>query len=245
MVSVVIPNYNNAEYLIDCVNSCLAENVDEIIVVDDASTDCSDQIIGRFIKDAPTFKALGVHENMGVSHARNLGIKASNGDFVITLDSDDMIVPGSVAERMALFNKLPYLDVVYGPMLKVQGDMPYHGAVASMSKLEIHPSEFTVPMYRRSVFARFGLFYEPLRSKEDKEMTCRLGVHRKSPIKKPLVNFARIDKPVYFYRRHENAKRKRRARDLMFDITTCMEFDKRMKQLEVHGITAENTEMLK
>ena len=235
MVSIVIPNYNNAKYLKDCVASC--PNTCEIIVVDDCSTDNSVDMLNEL-----PVKTIVLPENKGVSTARNEGIIASTGEFVILLDSDDMLIPESVQKRLDIFT--PEIDVVYGYMRKVHGDISFSDAYSHVGKWERHPSEFTAPMYRRTVFQRFGLFHEPLRSKEDKEMAYRLGVHRKSYCP-PRINFIKADIDVMFYRRHENAKRKRRASDLMFDIETCMEFDKRCKDIEIYGITEQNTRLLK
>jgi glycosyltransferase involved in cell wall biosynthesis len=224
MVSIVVPNYNNAKFLPECIESCLKVPNAEIIVADDASTDNSVEIakgFGVYVIEAT--------KNEGVSVARNAGIIRSMGDFIICMDSDDMIIPESVEPRVKRFEEKPELDVIYGAMKKEDGSL--------------HPSIFTAPMYRRSVFQRFGLFHAGLRSKEDKEMVYRLGVHAKSYCG-PRVSFERVDYPVMFYRRHEGAKRKRRVKDMMFDIETCMEFDRRCKDIEINGITKSNTRFL-
>jgi len=239
MVSIIIPCYN-PRWISDCVTSCQEQSHKdiEIIVVND---------IGSPGSSASTMiSRLGViaienKENMGVSFSRNAGIKASKGDYILPLDADDMLAPESISCRLKEFEKDPDLQVVYGPMLKIHGDISYGEALGS--KCDIHPSKYTVPMYRRDVFEKFGLFHEPLRSKEDKEMSYRLGVHKKSPIKKG-VKFKRVEEPVYYYRRHDDAKRKSRIVDVYFDVRTCMEFDKRIMELRKNGITKQNTEFL-
>jgi len=237
MVSIVIPCYNS-EYLSDAVVSCNLQNYEniEIIIVDDNPVD-------RQLTNKPkNTKFIYNKENMGVSYSRNAGIKAAKGEYIITLDADDMLTKDSISGRIRMFEAQPELEVIYGFMLKVHGDISYGDTLRGTWKR--HPSEFTAPIYRRSVFEKYGLFHEPLRSKEDKEFSYRLGVHRKSPLKH-VVKYKKAEKDVYYYRRHPEAKRKKRATDLMFDIYTCMEFDKRVMQLRREGITPDNTEFLK
>lgn len=92
LISIIITNYNYAEYLNDCIDSCLSQvykNDIEIIVVDDGSHDNSKEIILSYsscIK--PIFKPNG-----GQASAFNAGFAACAGDVVLFLDSDDMLMP--------------------------------------------------------------------------------------------------------------------------------------------------------
>jgi len=95
-------------------------------------------------------------------------------------------------------------------------------------------------LFRRSIFETFGLFFEALRSREDKEFHYRLGIHRNSFVKKQ-VKFKIINNAVGIYRRHSDSKRKLRKTDRDFDIRTNMIFDARVKDIEINGITTENT----
>ena len=236
MVSIIVPCYNYWKYLPDCLKSIRENDCGDTqtIVVDDASPEPPSGMDDNV-------NIIRNHANLGVAGTINVGIRASTGEYIMIVSADDMITPESISCRLELFNAKPSLEVIYGAMIEVHGDMGYDDALKI--KPEIHPSRFTVPLYRRSVFQKHGLLHEALRSKEDKEMQYRLGVHKKA-YRRSVVDFTRVDKPVYFYRRHEAAQRKRRAKDLMFDITTCMEFDKRSKDVELNGTTKENTEFL-
>lgn len=91
LVSVIIPNYNKEKYLEQCVNSVLAQTYPciEIVIVDDLSTDRSREIIINLQKQHDNIKAILLDKNGGVSHARNVGIRAASGKYVTMLDSDD------------------------------------------------------------------------------------------------------------------------------------------------------------
>jgi len=246
-VSIVVPHYNYGMYLRDCLVSlaCNSYPYFEVIIVDDLSTENGVPDRPGWMSNDSNLTTIYHKQNKGVAATINTGIRASKGEFIMIVSADDMITKCSIEGRIDMFCSDKDLDVIYGPMLKVQGSVDYETSIAASAGLPIHPSKFTVPMYRRRVFEKFGLLHEPLRSKEDKEIQIRLGVHRNTFQKQPLVKFVRCDFPVYFYRRHELAQRKRRSKDMDFDICTIMEFDKRCKDIEINGITAENTEFLK
>lgn len=90
-LSVIIPNYNKATYLYECVESVLRQTLlpDEIIIVDDCSTDESGSIIENFSKNNNLIHAFYLKENMGVSSARNIGLRYARGRYVTFLDADD------------------------------------------------------------------------------------------------------------------------------------------------------------
>lgn len=91
-VSVVIPFYNTQKYLSDCINSVLAQELDniEIILVNDGSEDNSLDIAKRYEEKYPQIKLINsIHA--GQSNARNLGIEEASGKYIYFLDSDDEI----------------------------------------------------------------------------------------------------------------------------------------------------------
>src|SRR6056297_1399486 len=88
-VSVIVPTYNRADSLPRTIDSVLAQTHDdlELVVVDDASTDDTETVVERYEDDRVTY--LEHATNRGGSAARNTGIRASDGDYVAFLDSDD------------------------------------------------------------------------------------------------------------------------------------------------------------
>ncbi len=92
-VSIVIPVHNTSAYLHRCFDSCLNQTLHdiEVIVVDDCSTDNSREIIDVYAKRFPQFHAIYLEENLRQGGARNIGIKASAGEYILFVDSDDWI----------------------------------------------------------------------------------------------------------------------------------------------------------
>lgn len=92
-ITLVIPTYNEAPWLERCLNSVLHQTVpfDEVIVVDDGSTDETFNILHNYNK----FNVIYCDINKGVSHARNEGLKRATGDYVTFLDADDELLPNA------------------------------------------------------------------------------------------------------------------------------------------------------
>lgn len=90
-LTVIIPNYNKAKYLSHCVNSVLQQSiyVNEIIVVDDKSTDNSLEVLEAIKSKDSRLKIIPLDKNRGVSHARNIGARMASSKYITFLDSDD------------------------------------------------------------------------------------------------------------------------------------------------------------
>ena len=90
-LSVIIPNYNKERYIEKCIDSILNQSYTdiEIIVIDDASTDNSREIIRARAEEYNCIKYIFLECNGGVSNARNVGLKNATGNFVTFIDSDD------------------------------------------------------------------------------------------------------------------------------------------------------------
>lgn len=94
MISVIIPSYNQEEFLPDCIDSVLSQTVtpEQIIIIDDGSTDHSLEIARKYGKENSIIKVVS-QINKGLSSARNTGIMWATGDYVLPLDADDILLP--------------------------------------------------------------------------------------------------------------------------------------------------------
>lgn len=246
MVSIIIPVHNYARYLMDAVFSVAYEISDcEIIIVDDGSTDDINNVVNdimrpyNFAEISLTYVPLV--KNHGVSYARNMGLILSFGEYITFLDADDMRTPGSIMLQKNYLDEHDQIDVVWGKALEVRGDVRYYEACQKIRDLRIHPSEVNpqTVMYRRSVFERFGGWYESLTSGEDKEMSMRLGIHPDSPFNH--VKAHKLNSKIAFYRKHPEEKHKKRKADSEWYKETKKIQKRRLKQLKTEGITKGNT----
>ena len=93
-VSIIITNYNYGQYVTEAIQSALAQTLPcEIVVVDDGSTDDSRKVISQIAAENTDTLHTLFQENQGVAAARNAGIMAAHGDYLICLDADDRLDP--------------------------------------------------------------------------------------------------------------------------------------------------------
>lgn len=105
-ISVIVPVYNTEKYLSKCLDSILNQTLKdiEVIVVNDGSTDNSQQIIIDYCKKDHRIKSI-MKENGGLSDARNIGLENSLSEFVAFVDSDDYIAAEMFEKMIALAEK--------------------------------------------------------------------------------------------------------------------------------------------
>ncbi len=112
-ISVVIPAYNVAKYIVDSITSVVNQSFTnwELIVIDDGSTDTTAEIIKPFLSDQ-RIKLISQH-NKGVSVARNAGIRMATGKFITFLDADDYYLPTNLEDKRNLLLSNLMIDFVY------------------------------------------------------------------------------------------------------------------------------------
>lgn len=125
LVSIIMPVYNSEKYLADAIESVFSSDYDniELLLLDDKSSDSSVDISRRYEKDNPRIRVFEL-EHHGVSTARNHGISESTGQYVLFVDSDDLIHPHLISKLVegAVSNNA---DIVMEPYKKFFGKVPY------------------------------------------------------------------------------------------------------------------------
>ena len=104
LITIIVPVHNAKKYLRDCIESILSQTYHnlEIILIDDGSTDGSEKFVDDYAKSDKRIKVIH-QKNMGLSSARNTGLKHATGKYITFVDSDDRIEPNMIEN---LFNAL-------------------------------------------------------------------------------------------------------------------------------------------
>lgn len=91
LVSIITPNYNSQEHILDCINSIRNQTYPnwEHIIIDDCSSDQSVSLVNNIAKEEKRIKLIQLDKNSGAGIARNTGIKHAKGRFIAFLDADD------------------------------------------------------------------------------------------------------------------------------------------------------------
>lgn len=202
-VSIVIPTYNVGRFLVDAIDSVLAQTYQdfEIIVVDDGSTDDTATVLAPYRERIRYYQ----QANAGPSVARNRGILHAEGSLIAFLDADDVWRPAKLARQVEYMNRHPEMVLCYTDFTRsaIPGQ-------TDESRLKIYERKgsghvfhnllfenfIATPavMVRREALARAGLFDTNLKGMEDLEMWLRLA--KAGP-------FGFIDEVLVDVRRHD------------------------------------------
>ena len=181
LVSVIIPNYNHAQYLGDAVHSVLYQTYRqfEIIIVDDGSTDKSREVIAQFGKKVNYIW----QENRGLSAARNTGIRNAAGEYIALLDADDMYEENFMDTMVKTLQNHPEAGGVYcGYQFVDYENKPLpQRECRSITPGVLHSTllegNFLVPesiLLRRRCYETVGPFDETLTACEDWDMWLKI-----------------------------------------------------------------------
>ena len=192
-VSVVMPVYNRERYVREAIDSILSQTYSdfELIVIDDASTDRSASVI-ESRKDSRT-RVFHNPKNLGLIKTRNLGLSLARGQYVATLDSDDVALPQRLALQAAFLDANPHIAVLgclgertdeYGAHLSFTRPVADPAAIKWQLILKNCIINTSV-MYRRDIILGLGGYRDScsvnsVQSAEDYDLWCR--VSREHPI---------------------------------------------------------------
>ena len=183
-VSVVVPSYNKADYIAETIDSVLGQRgvKVEVIVVDDASTDHTLEVLEGY---GQRIRLQRIGGNSGAAHARNVGASVSRGDYLMFLDADDLINPETLdslvraldgrTDRFAAcpWQRIRLQDgewVVYSPEKPL--DPPGGDPVAAwLGNWYIPPCAILWP---RQLFEDSGGWDEELAAVDDEELMIRM-----------------------------------------------------------------------
>lgn len=181
-VSVIIPLYNQKQFIGDAINSVLNQTYSstEIIVVNDGSTDNPFSTLEKYKGSITIIN----QKNKGLAGARNAGIKYSSGEYIQFLDADDFLNKDKIKLQLE-FSKIQEAILSYCEIAQYDNDsnhsyLGYIGEVEDMfSCLYNFWQPYPLPVHsllvKREIFKKFGLFDEELKACEDRYFLSRIA----------------------------------------------------------------------
>jgi glycosyltransferase involved in cell wall biosynthesis len=200
MITIIIPCFNQRAYVGEAVRSAVAQPGTSVIVVDDGSTDGSGEVAARY----PHVQVIR-QPNAGVAAARNAGLRAASGEFVLFLDSDDRLKEHAVARLRAALERHPAAVLAYGGHTLIDASgaplagTPAPRAPGSAFDALLQSNYIVVPgsvLYRRLLLVGVGGFAAGFDAVADYELYLRLT---------RLYDVVGIDDVVIEYRRHSKS----------------------------------------
>lgn len=180
-VSVVIPCYNVEQHIAACLRSVLEQDVavQEIICVDDGSSDGTVRIIRSLQEEYPGRITLVEETHRGASAARNTGMAIATGTYIQFLDADDVLLPDKLSGQVALLAAHPDRDLVVGDYFVLHGNRERehikalaHGPWMGLIKTRIGST--CSNLWKRSTVLKAGGWNEELASSQDHELLFRM-----------------------------------------------------------------------
>lgn len=223
-VSVVITTYNNSKYIMEAIYSVLEQDYEnkEIIIIDDASDDNTEELITVLKEKHPIFY-LKKKVNQGPGAARNLGIAASKGEYICFLDADDIYLPSNINKRIEIFNFQKDIGLVFSDFYwqKDPNHFDHCPHLINMDKFlcllpnknkyiehTIFPAgmyQLVIPngfphtstcMIKRNALEKVGLFRSDVRNFEDLDMWLKLIMKFSS---------AYVNEPLSIYKKYRGS----------------------------------------
>lgn len=218
-ISVVMPAYNSECYISDAIESILNQEYTdfEFIIVDDASTDGTLEIIESYALRDNRIKVIRNKTNLYIAESLNIGIANSKADIIARMDADDTSIEDRLGVQLELLCSNNNIAVVGGDILIINErgspigvrSYPRQSEELKRSILRFSPFAHPATMYRKSAFYRCG-GYEPSESPaEDIALWIKIG---------SLYEFASCPQVVLKYRYHKGAESYKHLR--MVEIKT-------------------------
>ena len=173
LVSIIIPCYNQSQYLPNAVNAVLNQTYInwECIIVNDGSTDNTQEVANEFVNRDKRIRLLN-KSNGGLSSARNAGLENALGDFIQLLDADDFILPAKIEEQL-------------NGLLSIDGDL----SICDYKKINFADQQENIGQYG-SPYLAGNILHQLI---EDWEITLSIPCHcvlfRNTLINKPIIRF--------------------------------------------------------
>lgn len=220
-VTVIIPTYQRAKYIIKALNSVYNQSYRpvELIVVDDGSTDNTKDLIEAWINSLPSsnqFQCTYIYqENAGAPRARNVGLCNSKGEFIQTLDSDDILHPAKLETQVELLIENPKCQSAWNPLERFLDehekkiietfDLSNETELLMDVKIKVRNKNIFFPqflpsagLHRREVFFKTGPWLESLQRWQDLEYQSRMSFH--------VSQYVETTFPFYFFRQHDGIR---------------------------------------
>ena len=208
-ISVYITSYNQKSYLIEAIDSVLAQTLAprQVIIVDDHSSDGSQEVIAQYARRYPDLITPIYHgSNQGVARTRNDALNAVEGDYVTNLGGDDRFLPTKLEKEAGLLATSPGAQMAFSNYYFISADGDQTGLWAdgvTAPEGDIFAHVFSRDFPRRmdsraelvemAAYARCGLHDPSLRILEDRDILIRLTKHSRAVY---------CGEPLSEYRRH-------------------------------------------
>jgi len=234
LLSVIIPVYNVAPYLEQCLDSVINQTYQnlEIICINDGSTDNSLEILERYKKKDKRIKVFST-ENRGLSSARNLGLDSATGELVAFVDSDDFLYLDAYEKAVNEFLKNPNLELV-----TFNYSSFYENGKNVEVKLKQEYGAVWCRLYKLDLINKYNIRFIPNKIYED--------VYFSKAYQFCCNSIKHVDEPLYYYRRQrpgsicavDRQANHKKIMDWLYNLDALVQFAK------THNVYEKNEDII-
>ncbi len=196
-VATVIPVRNRAQYIARALNSVASQTFQsaEIIVVNDASTDRTPEIVMKVAGEIPNIKLITLDQNVGAAEARNVGVRHARSDLIAFLDSDDVWYPKKLEKQIAEFQSDGNVVAVFSGSHVIYKDRSFtHIPIDNITLTDLYRannlSTTSSAVIRKAALEEVGGFDRTLPSCEDWDLFIRLAeIGKIRVVQEQLIEF--------------------------------------------------------
>ncbi len=201
LVSVYITNYNYGDYLKEAIESVLAQTFGsfELIIIDDGSSDGSDEIISRY---DDVEKIVCIHqENKGLVQSSNIALKLSRGKYIMRLDADDYLAPQALEVLVSEMERDSEIALVFPDYFLIDregiitGQIHRHNFQTDVDLLD-QPAHGACTLIRKSFLNSVGGYDQSFPIQDGYDLW--LNIIDKYPIRN-------VNRPLFYYRQHDKS----------------------------------------
>ena len=206
LISVVIPVRNRESLIVPCINSVAQQTYppQEIIVVDDCSTDGTWRKLERAALDFPSVRPVRLSENLGAQHARNVGVKAAHFPWIAFNDSDDIWMKDKLEIQIEELQrqKADPMIVIHSDMYRQDGEdgqlryvpLPSFEEPGAFKKVLMgYGALFQTMLVSKTALEQIGYLDEKVPAYQEWETTIRLA---------SICRFIHVSRPLFIWIRH-------------------------------------------
>jgi glycosyltransferase involved in cell wall biosynthesis len=198
LVSIVLPTHNGSRYLAESIESVLRQTHTnlELIIVDDASTDRTPELIAGYVRQDPRIRTVQHQENAKLPAALNSGFRIARGEYLTWTSDDNLYRPDALAVMVGALQQHPDVGLVYADYSEIDE----HGR--TIRGIHVHPPEKLAHLnsvsacflYRREIYETIGDYDPSFFLAEDYEYWVRASL---------AFRLRPIHRDLYLRRRHE------------------------------------------
>ena len=215
LVSIVLPTYNGEKYLAQAIESCLNQTYAslELIVVDDASTDRTPEIISSYATQDARMRCLRHNTNRKLPAALNTGFAQARGEYLTWTSDDNCYQPDAIMSMLKVLDSQPDASIVYSNYTVIDEHGKVRGTTITtpISGLATWNCVGACFLYRRAVYEELGGYSEDLYLAEDYDFWLRASIRFK---------FSKLEKDLYLYRDHSESLTRTKLERIALAVST-------------------------